>query len=450
MRLHYVGVAGSGMSALAQFHAMGGGEASGSDRSLDRGQAQDLRRQLEAFKVRLFPQDGSGVVRFKPDAVVASTAIESDNPDFAAARRLEVRVLHRADELARYVAERRTIAIAGTSGKSTVAAMVFEILASAGRDPSVITGGGLRCLEGKGLVGNAWRGGSDLLVIEADESDGTLTRYAPWLGALLNVDRDHKEVPELVRMFAEFKSRCGRFVAHAGSPGLETLLAGAATFGLGAGAQLLGEGVELGPEGSRFSVRGVEFRLPAPGRHNVENALAAIAAAQVAGVGLRECAEALRAFQGVARRFEEVGTARGVTVIDDFAHNPAKVRAAFAAARLRAERVLAVFQPHGFAPTRFNRQEFVDAFVESLGARDVLWLPEIYYAGGTAQKTISSRDLADPVRARGKDARFVERREEIPAEVAAEAKEGDLVLSMGARDPSLGDFARSLLAELKK
>lgn len=448
-RLHYVGVAGSGMSALAQFHAMGGGEASGSDRSFDRGQAAALRRQLEALKIRILPQDGSGL-ESNPDAVICSTAIEDDNPEFAAARRLGVPIIHRADELARYVEDARTIAVAGTSGKSTVAAMIFEILASAGRDPSVVTGGGLRCLEAKGLVGNAWRGGSELLVVEADESDGTLVRYKPWLGVLLNVDKDHKEVPELVRMFSEFKGRCGRFVVQAASPGLEGLAEGAATFGITPGAQLRGEGVRLSPEGSSFTVRGVEFALPAPGRHNVENALAAIAAAQLVGVTLQACAAALKEFRGVARRFEEIGRVRGVTVIDDFAHNPAKVRAAIAAAKLRAGRVLAVFQPHGYAPTRFNRQEFIDSFVESLGPADVLWLPEIYYAGGTAQKTISAKDLAEPVRARGKDARFAERRGEIPAQVAAEAREGDVVLSMGARDPSLGEFARSLLAAIEK
>ncbi|MBI4348717.1 MAG: hypothetical protein HY553_17900 [Elusimicrobia bacterium] len=447
--LHYAGIAGSGMSALAQFHAMGGGAATGSDRSFDRGLAAGIRAKLEAQGVRIVPQDGSGV-RARPDAVIASTAIETDNPDLEAARGLGIPVIHRADMLARYVAERRAVAVAGTSGKSTVAAMVYEILLAAGRDPSVITGGGLRALESQGLIGNARRGGSDLLVIEADESDGTLVRYAPAIGVLLNVDKDHKEIPELVRMFSEFKSRCGRFVSHAGSPGIEGLAEGARTFGLGDDAQVRAEDVRLEADGSRFRVSGVEFRLPVPGRHNVENAVAATAAALEAGAELASCARALEAFQGVARRFERVGAARGVAVIDDFAHNPAKVRAAIETARLQAPRVLAIFQPHGYAPTRFNRQEFIDAFAAALRSGDVLWLPEIYYAGGTAQKTISSKDLADPVRARGKDARFVERRAEIPAQVAAEARSGDVVLTMGARDPSLGEFARELLAALEK
>ncbi|MBI5200695.1 MAG: hypothetical protein HY925_03830 [Elusimicrobia bacterium] len=437
---HYVGLAGAGMSALAQFHAMGGGRATGSDRSFDRGLAAELRRKLEALGIKVVPQDGSGVKG--ADAVIASTAIETDNADLSAARAANVPVIHRADMLARYVKERRTIAVAGTSGKSTVSAMIYEILEAAGLGPSVITGGGLRALEAEGLVGNARRGKSELLVIEADESDGTLVRYEPWLGVLLNVEKDHKEVPELVAMFSSFKSRCREFVVNAGSPGLEALAAGAKTFELP-------DGLRLEAGGSSFKIGVVEFRLPLPGRHNVENALAAIAAARAAGAPLEACAKGLAAFKGVARRFEVVGEARGVTVIDDFAHNPAKVRAAIATAKLRAKRVLSVFQPHGYAPTRFNKQEFIDAFSDSLAPTDVLWLPEIYYAGGTAQKTISSKDLADPVRARSKDARFAADRAGLPALIAAEAKAGDVVLTMGARDPSLGDFAKSLLAALK-
>lgn len=435
------------MSALAQFHVMGGGRASGSDRSFDRGQAEDLRRLLEALGVTIVPQDGSGPAS-NPDAVIASTAIEEDNPDFAVARRLGITIIHRADMLARYVEEKKTIAVAGTSGKSTVVAMIFEILTAAGRDPSVITGGGLRALEARGLVGNAVLGAGDILVVEADESDGTLVRYKPWLGVLLNVEKDHKEVPELVRLFTEFKGRCGAFIVQSGSPGLESLEPGSRSFGSESGSVVRGENIQLGPRESRFQVRGLTFHLPTPGRHNVENALAAIAACLEAGAALEACVRGLEEFKGVARRFERVGQAGGVAVVDDFAHNPAKVRAALAAAHLQAKRVLAVFQPHGFAPTRFNRQEFIDAFSEALGPDDVLWLPEIYYAGGTAQKTISSKDIADPIRARGKDARYVEHREEIPALAAREAKEGDLVLVMGARDPSLGEFARAILAAL--
>jgi len=219
------------------------------------------------------------------------------------------------------------------------------------------------------------------------------------------------------------------------------------TFGL-AGGDVRAEVLGLGAEESRFRVGGEEFVLPMPGRYNVENAVAAVAAALDEGVSLTDCRKALASYQGVARRFQSLGKARGVEVVDDFAHNPAKLAAAIAAAHLRAKRVLAVYQPHGFAPTRLLKNELIEAFASALGPEDRLWLPDIYYVGGTTAKDISSRDVVEPVRARGRRAFHVPRRADITAQVAAEAREGDLVLVMGARDPSLTDFARDILKAL--
>jgi UDP-N-acetylmuramate--alanine ligase len=358
---------------------------------------------------------------------VASTAIEKDNQDIERVRALGLRLIHRADALSAHVAAHKAIAVAGTSGKSTVVAMIFEILEGAGQSPSVITGGALTSLVRRGFVGNAFRGESDLMVVESDESDGTLVRYRPWLGVYLNISKDHQELSDLERLFAEFRRN--------------------STEWLDASA-LRAENVRPGPAGSRFVVDGQEFSLPVSGLHNVENALAAIAACRKAGVSLSDCARALSSFQGVSRRFESVGASRGVEVVDDFAHNPVKVAAALAAAHLRAPRVLAVFQLHGFAPARFMRAEFIDAFAASMGRNDILYLPEIFYAGGTAAKDISAADYARELKARGKDARFFADRGAIPAEAAREARPGDLILLMGARDPGLPHFARDLLAAL--
>ncbi|HXT01884.1 MAG TPA: Mur ligase domain-containing protein [Elusimicrobiota bacterium] len=426
-KVHFVGAAGFGVSALAQFHVMGGGAATGSDRTFDAGGAPELREKLEDLGVKIFPQDGSALDGSHAYAV-ASTAIEKDNKDLERVRALGLKLAHRADELSRHVAEHKSIAVAGTSGKSTVVAMIFEILEGAGLSPSVITGGALTSLIRRGLVGNAFRGSSDLLVVESDESDGTLVRYRPWLGVYLNVSKDHQELAELERLFAEFRRNSKNWLDASG---------------------LRAEALEAGPEGSCFSLEGQAFDLPVPGRHNVENALAAIAACRKAGVPLAGCAKALSCFQGVSRRFERVGTARGVEVVDDFAHNPVKVAAALAAAHLRSPRVHAVFQLHGFAPARFMRAEFLDAFASALGPQDVLWLPEIFYAGGTAAKDVSAADYARELKARGKDARFVADRAAMPAALAREARSGDLVLVMGARDPSLPAFARKLLDALR-
>ncbi len=443
--IHFVGIGGAGMSALAQIHALDGGPATGSDRDFDRGRSAPLRAKLEALGVRLFAQDGSALTR-ATDLVVLSTAIEDANPEIAAAKALGVPLMHRSEFLARHVSRLRTVAVTGTSGKSTVVAMIFEILEAAGRGPSVITGGSLLALERRGLNGNAWRGKSELLVIEADESDGSLVNYKPAVGVFLNLTKDHLEVAALRDIFLKFRANVATALINSDDPELAALRADG-TFGLESGS-VRGEGLELGPNGSQFRVRDTPFHLPLPGRHNAANAVAAVAACLNEGVSLADCSRALASFQGVARRFQSLGTARGVEVVDDFAHNPAKIAATLTAARLRARRILAVYQPHGFAPTRHLKNELIEAFAQGLRPDDRLWLPDIYYVGGTASKDISSSDVVEPLRAQHLNAFHVADRSEIIGLIAAEARAGDLVLVMGARDPSLADFARAVLAAL--
>jgi UDP-N-acetylmuramate-alanine ligase len=452
-RLHFAGVAGSGMSALAQFVAMKGGRASGSDRSFDRGERPEARARLEALGVGIQPQDGRGL-EGDCSALVVSTAVEEEVPDVAAARRLGVPVLHRSDLLAHFVARYRTVAVTGTSGKSTTVAMVFELLRGAGRDPSVITGGDLVALQREGRWGNAWAGASDLLVVEADESDGSVVRYHPAVGVLLNLQRDHKEMDAVAEMFRAFRAQV-REAAVVGEAGnLREFRQGALGFGFGEGVGLRAEEVRLEGEGSAFRVNGVAFRLPLPGRHNVENALAALAACMALGVPLAAMAGPLAAFQGVARRFQVLGTRGGVTVIDDFAHNPAKVTASLRAAHLRVAarggRVLAVFQPHGFGPLRFLRADFVAAFLAELAPRDRLWFLDVFYAGGTASRDIGSAEVVAEIAAGGGAAEFAPSRTWLVDRLAAEAEPGDLVLLMGARDPSLAELAGAILHALPK
>jgi UDP-N-acetylmuramate-alanine ligase len=448
-RLHFAGVAGSGMSALAQFVAMKGGRASGSDRSFDRGQRPEARALLEGLGVVMYAQDGSGV-EGDCAALVISTAVEEEVPDLAAARRLGVPVLHRSELLAHLVARYRTVAVTGTSGKSTTVALLFELLRGAGRDPSVITGGELVALQREGRWGNAWAGGSELLVIEADESDGSVVRYHPAVGVLLNLQRDHQETDAVAALFRPFRAQVHEAAIVGEAANLREFAVGATVFGFGQGADIRAEAMELGAESSAFRVGDTDFRLPVPGRHNVENALAAIAACSALDVPLAALVEPLAAFQGVARRFQVLGTRAGVTVVDDFGHNPAKVVASIRAAHLRVQanggRVLAVFQPHGFGPLKFLRADFVDAFAAELAPRDCLWFLDVFYAGGTAARDITSADVIGDLAARGVAAESAPSREWLVARLAAEAKEGDLILVMGARDPSLTDLARAILA----
>jgi UDP-N-acetylmuramate--alanine ligase len=447
-RFHYAGLAGAGMSALAQFQVMTGGVASGSDRAFDRGERQALRTQLERLGITVMPQDGSGL---GPDcaALIVSTAVEEQVPDYAAAQANGIPIIHRSELLAHFVARQRSIAVTGTSGKSTVAAMVFAILKGAGRDPSVITGGDLPELEAQGLPGNAFAGRSDLLVVEADESDGSLIRYAPAIGVILNLQRDHKEIEDVAAMFATLRARVREELVVSDAESLDRFAGGALRFGLTPRADVRGEDVALGPDSSRFRVGEVAFELPVPGAHNVVNALAAIATCRILGVALEEMAAPLMSFRGIGRRFQTVGKAHGIEVIDDFAHNPEKIAAAIRTAKLRSKRVLAVYQPHGYGPTRFLRRDFVATFARELGADDRLWMLEVFYAGGTATRDFSAADIVAEIGARGIEVEFAPSREWLAGRIAREARPGDLVLVMGARDPSLTALARAILAGIE-
>ena len=383
-------------------------------------------------------------------ALVVSTAVEDTVPDVATARANGIPIIHRSELLAHFVARHRSIAITGTSGKSTVTAMVFALLKGAGRDPSVITGGDLPELEAQGLPGNAYAGASDLLVVEADESDGSLVRYAPAIGVILNLQRDHKEMTEVAAMFATLRARVREALVVGDAGNLDQFAGGALRFGLSARADVRGEDVELGPASSRFRVDDTMFELKVPGAHNVANALAAIAVCRVLGVGLDDMAAPLASFRGIGRRFQTVGQTRGVEVIDDFAHNAEKIAAAIRTAKLRAQRVLAIYQPHGYGPTRFLRRDFVTTFTRELGPDDRLWMLEVFYAGGTATRDFSAADIVAEIGALGTCAEFAASRERLVARVAEEARQGDLVLVMGARDPSLSELARAILAALKQ
>ena len=448
-RFHYAGLAGSGMSGLAQFQVMTGGHVSGSDRAFDRGERTSLRAQLESLGIKVVPQDGSGL---GPDcaALVVSTAVEEQVPDFAAAKAMGVPIVHRSELLAYFVARHRSVAVTGTSGKSTVTAMVFDILRGAGCDPSVITGGDLPELVAQGLPGNAFAGSSDLLVVEADESDGSLVRYAPSVGVILNLQRDHKEMAEVAAMFATLRARVREALVVGDTENLNPFSGGALRFGISRRSNVRGEDVELGPASSRFRVVGdVIFELPVPGAHNVANALAAIATCRTLGVELADMAAPLASFRGIGRRFQTVGKARGVEVVDDFAHNAEKIAAAIKTARLRANRVLAIYQPHGYGPTRFLRRDFVATFSRELAPDDRLWMLEVFYAGGTATRDFSAADIIAEIADRGINAEFAPTREQLIARIAEEAQPGDLVLVMGARDPSLTELARAILAAIE-
>lgn len=446
--IHFSGVGGVGMSALAQMATGGEYTVSGSDRDFDRGQKKELREKLEKAGVLIYPQDGSGVTG-NTVRLVVSTAIEDTNPEIRNAHTCGVPVVHRSEVLAEYVNSSDTVVVSGTSGKSTVVAMIFRILEYAGLQPSVITGGSLRELMERGLAGNAFRGKGTALIVEGDESDGSLVRYKPAKGLALNITKDHKTIDELKKIFLEFRGNCGEFAWNQNDPVCAEIFPGGK--GTPYGVDINGYRVEnrsMHPFSSDFTVSGISFHLPVPGEYNIENAVAACAGAAMYGVSLETAAVALAGFAGVDRRFVLTGEKNGIRVVDDFAHNPAKIAAVLSALHGAGKRVFAVYQPHGFTPTRNLRTEIVRSLTEGLSEDDFLFMPEIYYAGGTVNKTISSADIVEDVLSAGKNAKFFPDRSTIPAAIADMARPGDIIGVMGARDATLSDLASEILEAL--
>jgi UDP-N-acetylmuramate-alanine ligase len=447
------------MSALAWYLRLSGRTVSGSDRAFDQGRQAEQRAAFEERGIVVTPQDGSGLTA-QHSALVVSTAIEGDSPEIMSARALGVPVLHRSELLAAIAGERKTIAVAGTSGKSTVTGMIWHVLEAGGLAPSLITGANLPSLTDRGLPGNAFAGAAKdpgkpnepgWLVIEADESDGSLVRYHPEIAVLLNIEKDHQEIEALMPLFRTFRTQSKRAVIHQTDLRCLSLKKQGDVFfdGHSAGGVSVVDPV-FGEWSVSFRWEGVAFEVPVPGRHNLENALAALAVGRMLGIPAEACARGLRAFGGVERRYVRVGETRDITVVDDFAHNPAKVKAALETAKGLAfkqnRRVLAIFHPHGFAPMKLVGRDIMEAAATVLGPEDKLYLPEIYYAGGTADKSISSADLVAHLNnVTGRETGiFLESKDAVLAAVATAARPGDFVISMGARDPALGDFAKRL------
>ncbi len=440
--VHFTGIFGSGMSALAQYLRFQGISVSGSDRFHASEDTAFIRQSLEGLGCAVVHQDGSGV-RADTDVVCVSTAIEDANPDVAAARERGIPVIHRSDLLAAIIDTKKTIAVAGTSGKSTVTAMIFEFLTACEKSPTLISGAALRRLERQGLIGNAWNGGSDILVVEADESDGTLVKYCPEAAVILNISKDHKSIDEITKLFETLISNTPWTASNADDPVLAALPA-TMRFGRNGAGSWRPDHVQLLPTSVKLFKGGVEYHLPLPGDHNLENLAAALCVCEHFGCGQTALADAVRNYEGVARRFSVIRTMQDVHVVDDFAHNPAKIAAVVRAARGLSKRIIAVYQPHGFGPTRFLKDEYIATFRTAFRKHDSLYLLPIYYAGGTAQKNISSEDIIQGLGATAFHAQAVKGREELLARLKADAKPEDCVLIMGARDPSLPALVKKI------
>jgi UDP-N-acetylmuramate--alanine ligase len=448
--IFFIGIAGTGMSAIAQYLKASGKNISGSDRQFQKDIFNENRAALELVGITCFEQ-GAGGVTADIDLVVVSTAVEDTVPEVQEAKRLGKPIVKRSELLAEIVLTKKTIAIGGTSGKSTTSAMLYEILFHAGLKPSIIGGAGLTRLIQEGKVGNAAYGEGEWLIIEADESDGSIVQYRPEIGVLLNIDKDHQDLDELVRLFGIFRTNSKHFIVNL-AHSLSASLSKKSIFDFDCNEQskayMNATGFHQKGSMISFYVEEHSFVVHSPGRHTMENAMAALAVAHSLGIQWEVCADALRNYEGIYRRHQVYGEKNGVILVDDFAHNPVKCARSIEACQPLAPKLIAWFQPHGYGPTRFLRHDFVEEIAKVLRPQDEIWMSEIYYAGGTAVKDISANDLIKDLTAKGVNAFFVADRKDLLETMRPHFTPSTTLLLMGARDPSLGEFAKQVWGEL--
>jgi UDP-N-acetylmuramate--alanine ligase len=451
----FCGIGGSGMMPLALILKSQGHDVAGSDRSLDQGRTAPKFEWLKARGMRLFAQDGSGVTS-ADQIIVASTAVESSVPDIIAAERLGARRMVRAELLAeQFNAAPVRIAIGGTSGKSTVTGMIGWIFHALGRDPTVMNGALMKnFITDDTPFASALVGTGDAFISEVDESDGSIALYTPDIAVLNNVAHDHKSMAELRLLFGGYIGKAKTAVLNLDNDEVARLAANhpagrAMTYSLGhRAADLFASNITERADGIDFFVNGAPVRLQVPGKHNASNALAALAAARTAGIGLEEAARAISGFTGLRRRLEVVGSANGITVIDDFGHNPDKIAATLKTLHAFPGRLLIMFQPHGYGPLREMGDELAETFATRMAAKDVLIMPDPVYFGGTVDRSKGSQVLISAIAAAGRNAEYIAERPACGERLIALARPGDRIVIMGARDDTLASFAQDIVTRI--
>ena len=444
-----------------------GADVSGSDRSRDQGRLAEKFAWLESLGIRLVPQDGSGIVSAN-QTLVASAAVEETVPEVVRAKELGCPRMSRAELLAALFNDAGAngglggIAVGGTSGKSTVTGMAGWIMCQAGRDPTIMNGAVMKNFATPDApFASARVGHGGVFVSEVDESDGSIALYRPNVAVLGNVTLDHKTLEELRELFGQFLARSDISAINLDDPETAALAPFAkalVTFGVASAEAMIGVAPGTIIEGPTSLAATLLDRrdgtvhalaLKVPGRHNLANALAAIAGCNAAGLPVAEAVAALASFAGLARRFDVIGTSpSGIIVIDDFGHNPDKVAATLATLKVHPGRVIAFFQPHGYGPLRQMGAELAQVFAYLLGPDDLTLLCDPVYFGGTVDRSVGSARIVHLMLDDGGKAEYYPTRDECAARIAEIARPGDRVVIMGARDDTLTSFARDLLAHL--
>lgn len=462
----FCGIGGSGMLPLAMILTGRNIKITGSDRSFDQGRTLEKKQWLENQGVNIVPQDGNGLTT-DFEALIVSSAIEDTIPEVRKAKEIGVPVVKRAELLARLFNEAKiSIAVAGTSGKSTTTGMLAWILTNAGKRPTVMNGANfLNFVSPETPFASAITGDNDLFVSECDESDGSIVLYHPEIAILNNVALDHKPVEELIPVFKTYLDQSAHQVLNLDNLVIDTDISSsyprALTYGYENNrARLNASGYTPTLTGSitaildRQTGKSGTLELKVPGRHNLENALSAIGAGLLAGLDLASMLDSLSSFSGVARRIQTIGNHNNINVIDDFAHNPDKINATLSTCNEHNGRLLIMFQMHGFGPLRLMKTELADAFLSGMKAGDKLYMPEVLYLGGTVDRSYTARDFINEINERGGKkggaGEWFETRDEIIPKIVSEAKDGDRIIVMGARDDTLTTMAQTILEYLAR
>ena len=449
----FCGIGGIGMSAIALYLKNMGHTVMGSDRSFDLKNANAVQNNLVSAGIELWPQDGSGVHK-NIDCFVVTRAVEDTIPDIKKAVELGLTIKKRPQVLADIFHSYKGIAIAGTCGKTSITAMVGHILYKNRFSPTMINGGiSLNTYNGASCS-NLISGSGEYLVIEADESDGSIQKYNPFVSVVSNISLDHFELSEMRPLFEDFlnRTRYG-IVINADCKETDKLTIqqpNVIRFSTqGNQAELQATDIKPLKDGISFRLNGEWVTLPMIGTHNVANALAAIGVAQLVGICIKDSVDALNTFKGTRRRMQKIGDSHGITVYDDYAHNPEKIRAALSALKPYGGHIFAIYQPHGFAPMRLMKEDFIKVLDDIMDENVTLIMPDIYYVGGTVAKDISSQDVINPLVQRGKKALYIPERGDILTYLTSAVQPQDKIVVMGARDDSLTDFAQEIFKMLQ-
>ncbi len=454
MNYFFCGIGGIGMSSIALWLAANGHTVKGSDRAFDKGENPAIKKALLNAGIKIYPQDGSGLSE-RTEYLIVSSAVENTIPEVQIALERQIPIKKRSEMLAEiFHSYPIRIAVGGTSGKTTITAMIGHILYEIGKEPTVINGGIMLNTYGK-EPSNLILGKGKICVIEADESDGSIELYHPTVAVVSNVSLDHKPIEELIPLFKNFINRAQTgSVLNADCSYTHQLISPkdkSVTFSIsGQEADFIAEKIIQKNGETTFQMNGINAALLVPGRHNVADALAAIAATSLIGIDPIEALQALASYKGTKRRLEKIGDVHEISVYDDYAHNPEKIAASLETIKANGGHLFTIFQPHGFAPTRLMKDDLISTFIQHTNEEDFLLFPEIFYQGGTVSKDISSADLVKALTAQQRKAFFFEEREDIIPFIMKHIRPKDQILIMGARDTSLTDFAKKILNSLRE